>query len=144
MIQWWSFGLYRPYLGFLIDITPFQFEVDTTAIAGASLWALGLYIGLPAFKSWITGSLDRWFNFAERSLYTSDEEFERTRLARESQNSFYASLLSPVPFLLLGILAHYGIVITLGTSWAISFGIMTCMGFGVYQLGRQVGSEDSK
>jgi hypothetical protein len=130
------------YLSFVVDITPFQFEVDTTAIAGASLWALGLYIGLPTLKTWIADRLTRWFNFAERSLYPSDEEFERTRPARESQNLFYASLFSPVPFLILGVIGHYSIALTLGRSWAVSFGIMLCMGLGIYQLGRQTGSED--
>lgn len=134
-----SFG--QP-LGFLVDISPFQFEIDTVAIAGASLWALGLYLGLTRLKQWITEQLNRWFNFAERSLYTSTEEFERTRGARESQNAFYASLFSTFPFMVLGAVCHYGVAFTLGRSWAVSFGIMVCMGVGVYQLGRQVGAED--
>ncbi len=83
--------------------------------------------------------LSRWFNFAERSLYTSAEEFERTRNARESQNAFYASLLSIVPFLLAGWLCDYGIEVGLGRSWAISVGIVACIVAGVYELGRRDG-----
>ncbi len=83
--------------------------------------------------------LNRWMNFAERALYTSAEEFERTKSARESQNAFYASLLSIVPFLLVGGLCNWVVQISLGESWAISMGILACMGCGVYELGRQDG-----
>ncbi|HAG80468.1 MAG TPA: hypothetical protein DCL61_04680, partial [Cyanobacteria bacterium UBA12227] len=69
--------------------------------------------------------------------YTSAEEFERTRKGREAQNLFYASLFSIVPFLVAGALCNYGVEITLGRSWAISMGILACMGSGVYELGRQ-------
>lgn len=83
--------------------------------------------------------LNRWFNFAERSLYSSETEFEKTRVARESQNAFYASLLSIVPFFVVGGLCNYGVEIGLGKSWAISMGILACMGCGVYELGRRDG-----
>jgi hypothetical protein len=83
--------------------------------------------------------LQRWFNFAERSLYTSESEFERTRKGRESQNAFYASLFSIVPFLIIGGLCNYGIELSLGQSWAISVGMLACVGCGVYELGRRDG-----
>lgn len=83
--------------------------------------------------------LNRWFNYAERFLYTSAEEFERTRSARESQNAFYASLMSIVPFLLVGWVCNYGVEISLGRSWAISLGILGSIGAGVYELGRRDG-----
>jgi hypothetical protein len=123
----------------LIEILPFRFELDATAIAGASLWSLALYLSLSSLKQWIIEQLDRWFNFAERSLYTSAEEFEKTRKAREAQNAFYASVFSIVPFLGFGSLCNYGVEITLGGSWAISMGILACVGCGVYELGRQDG-----
>ncbi|HAX87871.1 MAG TPA: hypothetical protein DCY91_16805 [Cyanobacteria bacterium UBA11370] len=121
----------------LTEIFPFQFELSATAIAGGSLWALALYLSFSRLKQWVTEQLNRWFNFAERSLYTSAEEFERTRKGREAQNLFYASLFSIVPFLVAGALCNYGVEITLGRSWAISMGILACMGSGVYELGRQ-------
>jgi len=121
----------------LNEFLPFQLTLNAAAIAGACLWSLALYLALASTREWVTELLDRWFNFAERSLYTSAEEFERTRAARESQNAFYASLLSILPFLGAGVLCHYGIEISLGRSWAISLGILACIGCGVYELGRQ-------
>ncbi|HBB33990.1 MAG TPA: hypothetical protein DDZ80_09520 [Cyanobacteria bacterium UBA8803] len=123
----------------LTDIIPFRVEINTTAIAGASLWALALYLGFSTLKQWTIEQLNRWFNFAERSLYTSAEEFERTRKGREAQNAFYASVCSIVPFLAVGALCDYGVELTLGHSWAISIGILACISCGVYELGRRDG-----
>ncbi|BAY17748.1 hypothetical protein NIES2109_03350 [Nostoc sp. HK-01] len=123
----------------LTDILPFSFEVDTVAIAGASLWSLALYLGFFPCSEWVIEQLNRWFNFAERSLYTSQTEFEKTRKARESQNAFYASLFSILPFLGIGTLCNWGVEISLGRSWAISMGILACMGSGIYELGRRDG-----
>ena len=125
----------------MIDLLVFQIRLDTAMIAGACLWSLGLYLGLASLRDWITEQLARWFNFAERSLYTSAEEFERTREARESQNDFYASLMSIVPFLLLGVISNWLVEISLGRSWAVSMGVLACMGTGVYELGRRSQSD---
>lgn len=123
----------------LSEILPFKLALDTTAIAGASLWSLALYIGFPAVGEWVIRQLNRWFNFAERSLYTSELEFEKTRPSREAQNAFYASIFSIVPFLIIGSLCNYGVDISLGRSWAISIGLLACVSFGVYELGRRDG-----
>ncbi|MCC5651438.1 hypothetical protein LC609_16690 [Nostoc sp. XA013] len=123
----------------LTEILPFRFELDTIAIAGASLWSLALYLGFSQVNEWVIEQLNRWFNFAERSLYTSQTEFEKTRKARESQNSFYASLFSIVPFLVIGALCNWVLEISLGESWGISTGILACMGAGIYELGRRDG-----
>lgn len=123
----------------LTEMLPFRFELNATAIAGASLWALALYLCFPGVSEWIMQQLQRWFNFAERSLYTSESEFERTRKGRESQNAFYASIFSILPFLIIGSLCNYGIEISLGRSWAISVGILVCMSCGIYELGRRDG-----
>ncbi|ABA21318.1 conserved hypothetical protein [Trichormus variabilis ATCC 29413] len=123
----------------LTEILPFRFELNTIAIAGASLWSLALYLGFSPLSEWVIEQLNRWFNFAERSLYTSQTEFEKTRKAREAQNSFYASLFSIVPFLVIGALCNWGVEISLGRSWAISIGILACMGCGIYELGRRDG-----
>ncbi|QFS44598.1 hypothetical protein [Nostoc sphaeroides] len=123
----------------LTEILPFSFELDTIAIAGASLWSLALYLGFSRVNEWVIEQLNRWFNFAERSLYTSQTEFEKTRKARESQNSFYASLFSIVPFLVVGALCNWILEISLGESWGISTGILACMGAGIYELGRRDG-----
>jgi hypothetical protein len=122
-----------------IDLGPFMFQLDATEIAGAGLWSLALYLGFSPIGDWVTQQLNRWFNFAERSLYTSEQEFERTRPARESQNAFYASILSIFPFLGVGTLCNIGVELGLGQSWAISMGILACMGCGIYELGRRDG-----
>jgi hypothetical protein len=123
----------------LTEILPFSFELNTIAIAGASLWSLALYLGFFPVSEWVIEQLNRWFNFAERSLYTSKSEFEKTRKARESQNAFYASLFSIVPFLVVGGLCNWGVEISLGRGWAISMGLLACMGCGIYELGRRDG-----
>ncbi|BCL35556.1 hypothetical protein [Nostoc sp. MS1] len=123
----------------LTEIFPFSFKLNTIAIAGASLWSLALYLGFFPVSEWVIEQLNRWFNFAERSLYTSNTEFEKTRKAREAQNAFYASLFSIVPFLLIGSLCNWGVEISLGRSWAISMGLLACMGCGIYELGRRDG-----
>lgn len=126
----------------LTEIFPFQFEVDTTAIAGSSLWSLALYLSFSSLKQWVIEQLKRWLNFAERSLYTSVEEFEKTCKSREAQNAFYASIFSIVPFLVIGALCNWGVELSLGRSWAVSIGILACMGCGVYELGRQDGKSN--
>jgi hypothetical protein len=123
----------------LTEILPFSFELDTIAIAGASLWSLALYLAFSPASEWVIKQLNRWFNFAERSLYTSQSEFEKTRKARESQNAFYASIFSIVPFLIVGALFNWGLEISLGDSWGISTGILACMSAGIYELGRRDG-----
>lgn len=123
----------------LTDILPFRIELDTIAIAGTSLWSLALYLAFSPVSEWVILLLNRWFNFAERSLYMSKSEFEKTRQARESQNAFYASLFSIVPFLIFGGLCNWGVELGLGRSWSISMGILACMGCGVYELGRRDG-----
>lgn len=120
-------------------IPPFAFEIDSAVLAGAALWALGLYLGFMPIADWMTDQLNRWLNYAERSLYTSTEEFERTRSGREAQNAFLASLLSIIPFLVMGIGCDVLVDISLGRSWAISLGILACVGCGVYELGRRAG-----
>ena len=128
----------------LTEMLPFSFELNTSAIAGASLWSLALYLGFSPVSEWVIQQLNRWFNFAERSLYTNKTEFEKTRQARESQNAFYASLFSIVPFLALGALCNWGVELGLGSSWAISMGILACIGCGVYELGRRDGNSSGE
>ena len=123
----------------LSEIFPFKFAVDTTTLAGVSLWSLALYLGFSSVGEWVIEQLTRWFNFAERSLYTTEEEFERTRPSQDAQNAFYASLFSIVPFLVVGVLCNYGVELSLGSSWAVSIGLIACVGCGVYELGRRDG-----
>jgi hypothetical protein len=128
----------------LQDLFPFRFHIDAATAAAVGLWSLALYLGFSPVSDWVIQQLERWFNFAERSLYTSQEEFEKTKLARESQNAFYASLFSIVPFLITGGLLNYGVELSLGRSWALSVGMIVCLGAGVYELGRRAGQQDER
>jgi hypothetical protein len=120
---------------FLFEI--FEFNFQPLVFASIALWSLGLYLGLSKLGDWLMVQLARWFNYAERSLYTSSEEFERTRSAREAQNAFYASLFSIVPFLILGTLCHILVNWGLGQTWAISLGALVTIGAAVYELSRR-------
>ncbi len=126
----------------LTEILPFSFEIDKIAIAGATLWSLALYLGFSGTNEKITNLINRWFNFAEGFMYISKEEFEKSRKARESQNAFYASVFSIVPFLVVGTLVNWLLDLGLGGSWGISTGILACMGCGVYELGRRTGESE--
>lgn len=123
----------------LIEFLPFSFKLDPTLLAGISLWSLALYLGFFPVSEQVMERLAGWMNLADRSLYTSKEEFERTRSSRESLNAFYASLLSILPFLVAGIFCNWGVEAGLGRSWTLSMGIIACIGCGVYELGRRDG-----
>lgn len=123
----------------LNEFLPFSIEIDPVAIAGVSLWSLALYLGLSPISQWVMIQIQRWFNFAERSLYFSAEEFERTRKGREALNAFYASVFSIVPFLLVGGFCQYGVELGLGQDWAVGLGMVSCCGCGIYELGRRDG-----
>ena len=122
-----------------IEIPPFQFQIDITTLAGISLWSLALYLAFFPLSEWLMEKLGDWMNRAERSLYSSEAEFNKTQAARESMNAFYASLLSVVPFLIFGVLCNWGVAESLGRSWTISMGIIAAIGCGVYELGRRDG-----
>jgi hypothetical protein len=125
----------------VFDLLLFRIQIDPVMLAGISLWGLALYLGFFPVSEWLTDKLGQWFNYAERSLYTSKDEYERTRDARESLNALYASVLSIVPFLLIGGLCNYGVELGLGRSWSISMGMIACIGCGIYELGRRSASD---
>ncbi|MEM7762263.1 MAG: hypothetical protein AAF298_29725 [Cyanobacteria bacterium P01_A01_bin.40] len=121
-----------------INIIPFSFELDSVSLAGSCIWSLALYIGLDSSRAWISTQLERWFNFAEGWLYTSAEEFEETRPARESQNAFYASVFSILPFLIAGAIVNWITDISFGgSSWSIALGLMSCAIGGLFALANQ-------
>ncbi|MGF1604126.1 MAG: hypothetical protein ACFCU8_19330 [Thermosynechococcaceae cyanobacterium] len=124
----------------LTQFFPFQFEISPVAIATSSIWAAALYVGVSPVSEWIAVQISRWFGYAERSLYLSEEEYERTRKGREAQNAFWASVFSIIPFLILGALCDFACLKGLGNqSWGLSLGIIALMGCGVYDLGRRDG-----
>jgi hypothetical protein len=126
----------------MFDIFPFEFALNATQLAGTSLWSLACYWSLSPLNDWLMLRLQQWFNFAERSLYFTQEEFDRTKVGRESQNAFAASMFSILPFLVMGGLLNYAIERTLGASWPVSLGVIGCMVGGIYELGRYQQSDD--
>ena len=123
----------------LFELFPFTVSIRVTSIAGWSLWSLGLYIVMFPVADWFMGQLVRWFNFAERSLYQTQQEFDETRAVRESVNALYASFASITPFLILGAMCNYGVELHLGNSWAISAGLIACGVCLLCELGRRSG-----
>ncbi len=126
----------------LTEILPFRLELNAAAIAGAALWSLALYLSLSSLNTWVIEQLQRWFDLVRRSLYTSVEQFEKTQASHEAQNVLVASLVSIVPFLIIGGLCNWGVELSLGPSWAVSMGILACMSCGIYELGRRDGRAD--
>lgn len=90
---------------------------DTATVAGTALWAIAFYWGFSPLADRVIQSFEGW-------------------LGTESPA---ASLLSIVPFLVVGGFAHYGLALSLGDSWAVSLGVISAIGCGVYELGRRAG-----
>jgi hypothetical protein len=124
---------------FPFDVFEFDWQIQPIVVAAIAVWSLALYIALSKLNDWLMTQLVRWFNYAERSLYTSEAEYDRTKDARESQNSFYASIFSIIPFLGLGCLVVYLLVLALDQTWAFSAGVVGAIGAGIYELGRRTG-----
>ena len=121
----------------LNEFIPFTIHFDKVIIAGICLWSLACYITLSSIKEWIIEQITRWLNFADRSVYLSEEEYNQSKETRDAQNTFYASIISIIPFFILGIGCNYILDIGLGQSWAISLGMMSCILGSIYQLGKQ-------
>lgn len=128
----------------LSHLFPFQLHIDPTTVAGIGLWAIALYLGFSPLSDWVIDQLTCWFNEVERSLYKSEAEFDRTQSRRDSQNAFYASLVSVIPFAIVGGGLNYVTDISLGRSWAISVGILAAIGAAVYELGRRDGQDEEE
>ena len=120
-----------------IDLGPFAFEIDPAAIAGAALWSMGLYLGLSPQAGLLTDRITVWMGNAERSLYATQKEFDDSRTVREAQNTFYSSLLSVIPFLVVGTVTSLVVNVSLGEDWVFSGGLLTILICGIYDLGRR-------
>lgn len=116
-----------------------SFTIDTAGVAGVVLWALALYLGFFPVSDRVVEQIYRWLSWTSAFFQTGQSEGNPSGKLWESWNAFLASLLSVLPFLGVGGLANYGIELSLGRSWAISFGVIACIGCGVYELGRRDG-----
>lgn len=115
--------------------TPVGFSFDPTTLAGITLWSLALYLGFSPISDRVVEQLTHWFDEVERRLKPSST----SRQSPDSLNGLYASLLSIVPFLLVGMGCDIAVDVGLGRSWSISLGILSVIGAGVYELGRRDG-----
>lgn len=104
--------------------------LDPAWISGIFLWALALYLMFSPLALRLVGALEQqamgWLDSAGQTDSSEPAEL-------------YASVVSIVPFVLAGGLCNYLLDIGLGHSWTLSFGIIACMGSGVYELGRRDG-----
>jgi hypothetical protein len=137
----WSQALPQVIAMFPFDVFEFDWQIQPIVVAAIAVWSLALYLALSKLNDWLMAQLVRWFNYAERSMYTSVEEFDRTKDARASQNSFYASIFSIIPFLGLGCLVVYLLVLVLDQTWAFSAGVVGAIGAAIYELGRRTGED---
>jgi len=122
---------------------PFQLSLDPVVIAGVSLWALTLYLGFYSLSQRLVEQISYWFNLAKHSTTTSEKVLEKVQPAWEAWNTISASIFSILPFLAIGGLCYYGLVVSLGQSWAVSTGFIACISSSVYELGRRSGGQSS-
>ena len=115
----------------LIGLLPLGIKLNVASIAGIALWSLALYLGFSPVSEAVMDQIDRLLKAIAQSVSASQPFLEFTALI--------ASLLSVVPFLIVGGLCNLGVEVGLGGSWSISTGILACIGGGVYELGRRDG-----
>ncbi|HEY9735503.1 MAG TPA: hypothetical protein V6D06_04445 [Trichocoleus sp.] len=118
---------------------PFSLSIDTAGIAGIALWSLALYLGCSPLSDRTFNRIYQWLIIASQVLDDSKPQGKPQRKPQEGATVLWASLLSVLPFLGAGALMNYGVELGLGRSWAISVGVIACVGSGVYELGRRDG-----
>jgi hypothetical protein len=119
-------------ISMLITLFP-ALSLNLGTIAGTALWALSLYLGFSPVADQVIDGCQRWL----QSLNPEATNLNPSPASGREAQMATASLLSVVPFLVLGGVAHYGLSLSLGSSWAISLGLIAFMISGVYELGRQ-------
>ena len=113
----------------------FEWELNSTIVAGTFLWSLGLYIGLDKFRESLLDGLESWLGkfFQAKSGAKSANRSEDS----DSPQEILASLISILPFIIIGICCHFFMEIGLGQGWSISTGILAVISCSVYDLGRK-------
>jgi hypothetical protein len=113
-------------------------QLDRLEIAGTGLWAIAFYLGFYPQSQQLTRKLQQWLSFPKRSL--SDTEAENAVAAETSPQAFWASILSILPFVLLGWLCYTAVDLGLGgSSWGLSTGLIAVIGTSIFELGRRHG-----
>ncbi len=121
----------------LIGLLSLGSKPDSAMLAGIGLWSLALYLGFSPVSDWVMEQFTRGLNAIAQL-------FDAANARQDGFNALFASLLSVLPFLVAGGLCNFGVEIGLGRSWAISMGILACIGGGVYELGRRDGQAASE
>jgi hypothetical protein len=121
----------------LIGLLSLGSKLDSAMLAGIGLWSLALYLGFSPVSDWVMEQFARGLNAIAQL-------FDAVDARQDGSNALVASLLSILPFLVAGGLCNFGVEIGLGRSWAISMGILACIGGGVYELGRRDGQAASE
>lgn len=118
--------------------------IETTTLAGVCLWSLALYLSFASLRERVTTQLEQGLQRVVPVRFLGGEKRDNgvkpsgdRVIAPDSPIFLYASLLSILPFIAIGFCCNYGVEISLGRSWAVSTGILACMGCGVYELGRR-------
>ncbi len=86
-------------------------------LVAIALWALGLYWGFSPINDRMVERLSQWLSF--------------------DREAALSSVISLLGFLGVAVAIVYLTQISLGGSWAVSWGVIMCMGGGVYELGRR-------
>ncbi|MBF2097329.1 MAG: hypothetical protein IGQ88_02990 [Gloeomargaritaceae cyanobacterium C42_A2020_066] len=106
--------------------------LDAADIAGAGLWAVALSLGFSPLNQRLTEGLAQGL-----------ARLKPSRPGRPAGDfapfDLVASLATGGLFLGIGALCNWAVDAGLGHSWAVSMGLMACVGCGVYELGRQDG-----
>lgn len=105
--------------------------IDPAWISGIFLWALALYLMFSPLVARLVGTLEK------QALGWLVASGRKQTMAGAAE--LYGSVMSIVPFVLAGGLCNYLLDISMGASWTISWGIIACIGSGVYELGRRDG-----
>jgi len=113
--------------------------LDSATFTGSSLWALGLFLGFSPLQTRLVDHLSHRLHSVDRPDRSAAENSTQSEPSTEIPDRavLLAQLISVIIFLGLGILSDVFLEISLGGSWAISLGILSCIGCGVYELGRR-------
>lgn len=126
---------------FFLAVVSASLRLDPVLIAGVGLWAMTLYFVFSSVSDRTIVTLQNWLGSIVQTTASPEKQRQYFRDQDNSQDSspvaFWASLLSIIPFVGAGAICYLFCVWGLGTSWALSFGLMGALISGVYELGRR-------
>jgi hypothetical protein len=120
-----------------LSVVSASLRLDPVWIAGVGLWGMTLYLAFSHLSDRTAITLQNWLSSIVQATDSHEKQRQHSREQDNSQVAFWASLLSIIPFVGMGSLCYLLCVWGLGTSWAVSFGLMGALISGVYELGRR-------